>query len=115
MTIEVKVLINILYLIGASVLLVITLGVSYLRTPEDANTVGKLLTTYFLCESKGVRPESPNNSCDRSRLNEVIPIQLPLDVCFILLALYPLVNLTFAINVTKCKQFGFNTPSIAIL
>ena len=99
-TVEIKVLINIFYFIGASLLVVIALSLSYQRFPQGS--FAQLLTAYFACESKG----AIDNSCDSSRaeLDKTIPIMLPFDVAFLILTILPVINLTFVVNVQQLKK-----------
>ena len=100
MTVEIKVLINILYFVGTSCLLLIALSILYQRFPEGS--FAQLLTAYFACENKG----AIDNSCDSSRaeLNKTIPILLPFDVALLILTILPVVNLTFVVNVQQLKK-----------
>jgi hypothetical protein len=100
MTVEIKVLINILYFIGASLLLLITFSLFYQRVPEG--TFAQLLTNYFACENNGV-----SHNCDSSRaeLNKTVSITIPFDIAFLIFTLLPVVNLTFIVNVQQLKKY----------
>jgi hypothetical protein len=100
MTVEIKVLINILYFIGASLLLLITFSLFYQRVPEG--TLTQLLTDYFACENNGV-----SRNCDSSRaeLNKTVSITIPFDIAFLIFTLLPVVNLTFLVNVQQLKKY----------
>ena len=99
-TVEIKVLINILYFVGASLLLVIALSLFYQRVPDG--TLVQLLTNYFACENNGV-----SRNCDSSRaeLNKTVSITIPFDIAFLILTLLPVVNLTFVVNVQQLKKY----------
>ena len=99
-TVEIKVLLNIFYFIGASFLVLIALSLFYQRVPDG--TLAQLLTDYFACENNGV-----SRNCDSSRaeLNKTVSITIPFDIAFVILTLLPLVNLTFIVNVQQLKKY----------
>ena len=97
--IERKILIIICYYVLLGVV-ALTAFTQNLRTnTEFADELRK----YFVCESKGIDPNSPE-ACDRSGFERH---QMPAltALAFILLALFPAVNLIFAVNSRELKQF----------
>ena len=78
--------------------LLLGFGISYSLNPSERE---QDVVSYFLCESSGIRP---GETCNRSKINSAIPIQLLFDLAFVLLALLPVVNLTYAVNIYELKQ-----------
>ena len=95
-----KVLINICYFSGIITYLLIVLTINKYRFPIDRYIQD--LQEYFLCESAGVRPVMM--MCDRNEINQAIPYQLLFDTLFILVALFPVVNLVYMVNIRELKQ-----------
>ena len=42
--------------------------------------------------------------CDRSKINQAVPYQLLFDTLYILVALFPVVNLVYMVNIRELKQ-----------
>ena len=85
----------------------ITLSITYRHWP-----VPKLvqeITTYFLCESTGLRP---GRTCDRSGINEYVKPQVFLKITYILLAILPVVNIVYVWNTHDLKRI-WNKTTIA--
>ena len=68
-------------------------------TTRNVERFAKEVGLYFLCEAVG--PEDP---CDRNRFEELLHPELTA-ISFILLGLFPAVNLVFVINVNELKQW----------
>ena len=69
----------------------------------NSNTLLDEYKKYFLCESKGIDSNNPEG-CDRSGFeNNKIPALTILS--YILLGIFPAVNLIYAVNATELKQF----------
>ena len=60
-----------------------------------------MIREYFLCESAGVRSVM---MCDRSEINQAVPYQLLSDTLYILIALFPVVNFVYMVNIHELKQ-----------
>ena len=94
-----KVLINICYFAGIITYILIVLAVNKHQFPLDRYIQD--IQEYFLCESAGVRSAMV---CDRSEINQVLPYQLLLDTFFILIALFPVANLVYMVNIRELKK-----------
>ena len=94
-----KVLLNICYFIGIITYLLIVLAITKQRFA--INWYQNALKVYFLCESSGVRP---GTMCDRNEVDQALPYQLLLDTLFVLIALFPVVNLVYLVNFRKIMQ-----------
>ena len=94
-----KLLIIICYFAGVTTYHLIVLSVNKLRFPFARYIQD--LREYFLCESAGVRPVM---MCDRNEINQAVPYQLLLDTSFIFIALFPIVNLVYIVNIHELKR-----------
>ncbi len=98
-TAEKKILIVFCYyiLLGVIALTAFTLSV------KDNEIVAHEYETYFLCESKGIDPNNPDE-CDRSGFEQYQTTGLT--VCgYILVGIFPAVNLIFVVNIKELKGF----------
>ena len=93
-TVQVKVLIVFIYYImsGAS-LLVLTFLVT------NRKGISADLTEYFVCESVGVEP---GKVCEKTFVRP--PLEIAVNVGFVLLGLYPIVNLVYVVNIRAMKE-----------
>ena len=96
---EVKILFILCYFLGIGLFSIAIFSASFWNTvPKFRQNLSK----YFLCETIG----TIGNSCtdERSALDDAIVIQLLFDVAYILLGLFPAVNLIYAVNISDLKQ-----------
>ncbi len=96
-TAERKVLIVFCYYI---VLAVVALTTFTLTTRNDEVTV-KRIFLYFVCEQKGHNPDDP---CSRSDFEE-LTYPAWTTMSYILLGMFPIVNLIYAVNIQELKDF----------
>ena len=106
-TVERKILVILCYyvLLGAIAL------TSYTLSTRNVEEFIKGVSHYFLCESPGMDPDSP---CDRSGFEN---FSYPILTLFgyILLGLFPAVNLIFAVDIRELKQWcGQHAPCFGI-
>ncbi len=94
---ERKILIILCYYILLGVFALATFTHAVRRLDNRANNYGK----YFLCESTGIDPDNPEG-CE---LGTPVTISILLICSNVLLGLLPAVNLTYAVNGRKLKQF----------
>ena len=96
-TAERKILIIFCYYVILGVIVLITFSFA---TRNDGRLLEEL-TGYFTCELPGIDPQNP---CDRSRYQSLLNPELN---CFsyVLLGIFPVVNLIFAVNVEEIKQW----------
>ena len=94
---EVKVLIIICYFLGASLLALVAYALSFWFGP-----VNEGLADYILCQSMGIQS---GKSCDTSELNGIVRLQAMYDTVAFLFTLIPTVNLLYAFNPRKIKQY----------
>ena len=95
-TAEKKLLVIILYYVLLAVFALTTFTIS----TKNAVTVIKEILLYFICERDGINPSQP---CDRSRFEE-FNNPVPGTLSFILLGLFPCVNLIFTVNVKELRE-----------
>lgn len=96
-TAERKILIIFCYYVLLGVIALITLT---LATRND-NRLLEEIAAYFRCEFIGIDPQNP---CDRSRYQELLNPELNC-ISYVLLGIFPVVNLVFAVNVEELKQW----------
>ena len=100
-TAEKKILIIFCYyvILGVIALTALTLA------SKNGDRFSEEVTGYFKCELRGVVPEDP---CDRSRYQALL---YPVLNClsFILLGIFPAINLVFAVNIEELKQWCCRT------
>ena len=74
---------------------------AFTLTTKKAERVVEEVSGYFECELPGIDPENP---CDRSRFEALLhPVLTSLS--YILLGMFPAINLIFAVNVKELKQW----------
>ena len=73
---------------------------SFTLVTRDVEEFTDEVTKYFICEAAGV---DPNNPCSRRGFEDLAVPAIPA-LSYILLGLFPAVNLIFAINLTELKQ-----------
>ena len=95
-TAEKKLLVIIFYYVLLAVLALTTFTIS----TRNAITIIKEILLYFICERDGINPSQP---CDRSRF-EGFNNPVPGTLSFILLGLFPCVNLIFTVNVKELRE-----------
>jgi len=81
------------------VLLTIALTAYTLSTRNMDNLISGI-QTYFFCEQSGYNPDNP---CNRDYLTNLNPSISTLT--YVLLALFPVINLIYAINIMELKNF----------
>ncbi len=98
-TAEKKILIVFCYyiLLGVIALMAFTLAV------KDDEIVAHEYETYFLCESKGIDPNNPEE-CDRSGFEQYLTPGL-MACAYILIGIFPALNLIFVVNIKELKEF----------
>ncbi len=69
----------------------------------DGEAIREEFDKYFLCESGGIDPDDPEQ-CDRSGFEQY---QIPglTATASVLIGMFPVVNVVFAVNVKDLKQF----------
>ena len=95
-TAERKILIVFCYYV---VLLVMTL-ISFTISTRNADQVSVELITYFLCERNSL---SSSQSCTREGFERLTQPVLT-SISYILLGIFPLISLTFVINIQEVKE-----------
>jgi len=84
------------------VLLGVIVLTTFTITTQNATLLADAVADYWQCEITGVEPE---NSCDRLRdLLEALTYPGLTAVSYILLGIFPAVNLIFAVNIEEIKQ-----------
>ena len=96
-TAERKILIIFCYYVILGVIVLITFSFA---TRNDDRLLEEI-TGYFTCELPGIDPQNP---CDRSRYQSLLNPELNC-ISYILLGLFPVVNLIFAVNAEEIKQW----------
>jgi len=96
--VEMKVLIILFYYILLGVCSLTTFSV----TSRNMQLFTSGLVSYFLCESTGT---NDGKVCDRTAF-EQFSNPIPAALSFILLGLYPVVNLIYVVNIQELKQKG---------
>lgn len=81
------------------VLAVISLT-SFTMSTRDASAIATHTLEYFLCEQGGHNPETP---CSRAAIDEMTDPVIS-TMSYILLGLFPIVNLVYALNVQELKE-----------
>ena len=95
-TAEKKILIVTCYCIVLSTVALTAFTLSTRDTPAFVRNIG----LYFLCEQRGHDPENP---CSRDYIKNSDSVLTMLS--FVLLSLFPVVNLIYAINTRELKEF----------
>ena len=73
---------------------------------RDATALEQDLTNYFICESRGIQS---GVACPRPDFTSVlIQVDALVDVSVVLLAVYPIVNLVYVVNIQEVKAFFKN-------
>ena len=80
------------------------MSITYRHWPTQ--TLLQELTTYFLCESTGLRSD---RTCARSGINTYATPLAFINVLYILLAILPVVNIVLAWNTRELKHKWTNT------
>ena len=93
-----KVLIILIYYILLGVCTLTTFSV----TSRNIQHFTRELVSYFLCESTGL---SDGEVCDRTTF-EQFSNPIPAALSFIILGLYPVINLIYVVNIQELKQKG---------
>ena len=96
-TAERKILIAFVYYIFLAVLALLT----YSQATRDDEPFVRALLSYFECERNGYDPDNP---CDTSGYERFIVSIVLASLSFILIGLYPLLNLVFVVDVQEFKQ-----------
>ena len=94
--VELKILIVFAYSVVFAVIGLITFTVG----ARNARALEQDLTTYFSCESFGSAM-----SCPRNFTSTFIEIDVLVDLSLVLLAMYPIVNLVYIVNIQELKEF----------
>ncbi len=95
-TAEKKILIVTCYYIVLSTVALTAFTLSTRDTPALVRNIG----LYFLCEQRGHDPENP---CSRDYIKNSDSVLTTLS--YVLLSLFPVVNLIYAINIRELKEF----------
>lgn len=95
-TAEKKILIVTCYCIVLSTVALTAFTLSTRDTPAFVRNIG----LYFLCEQRGHDPENP---CSRDYIKNSDSVLTMLS--YVLLSLFPVVNLIYAINIRELKEF----------
>ena len=74
---------------------------SFSQATRDDELFAKTLLIYFDCERNGYDPDNP---CDTSSYRKFIALIVFVPLSFILIGLYPLLNLVFVVDVQELKQ-----------
>ena len=69
---------------------------------RDATALEQDLTNYFICESRGIQS---GVTCPRDFTSALIQVDALVDVSVVLLAIYPIVNLVYVVNIQELKAF----------
>ena len=93
---ELKILIVFAYSIVFAVIGLIAFTVG----ARDEASLKQDLTDYFICESPGA-----GKVCPRDFTSTLIQVDVLLNVSVVLLAMYPIVNLVYVVNVQELKSF----------
>ena len=96
-TAERKILIIFCYYVLLGVIALIT----FTLATRDNGRLLEEITGYFRCEFTGIDAQNP---CDRSRYQALLNPELNC-ISYILLGIFPVVNLVFAVNVEELKQW----------
>ncbi len=96
-TAEKKILIVTCYCIVLSTVVLTALTLS---TRDDTTAFVRNIGLYFLCEQRGHDPENP---CSRDYIKNSDSVLTMLS--YVLLSLFPVVSLIYAINIRELKEF----------
>ena len=93
-TVQIKVLIVFVYyiLIGVSLMVVTVLVI-------NRESITDSLMEYFVCESVGMQP---GKVCEKTFVK--IPLEIAINVGFVLLGLYPVINLVYVVDIRAMKE-----------
>ena len=94
---EIKVLIIICYF-GTTTVFTLVAAATALLIGFSSSAI----TSYVYCEANGIQANS-TMTCDRSQLDEMIPIQVMFDIKYVLFLLIPIVNLTYALKIRDLR------------
>lgn len=93
---ELKILLVFVYSIVFAVIGLITFTVS----ARDASSLEEQLTDYFVCEARGA-----GGDCPQDFTSTLVRVDVLLAVSVVLLAIYPIVNLVYVVNIQDLKKF----------
>ena len=96
-TAERKILIVFVYYVFFAFLSMLT----YSQLNRDSEPHARALLSYFECERNGYDPDNP---CDTSGYERFIATTVLASIGYVLIGLYPLLNLVFVVNVQEFKQ-----------
>ena len=74
--------------------------IAFTIAARNAELFAARLTNYFSCEQSG---HDPNNPCDRKSFSEISHPDLAV-TALVLLGIFPVVNLVYAINIKELKE-----------
>ncbi len=76
-----------------------------IRNIQNNEVIAREFEKYFICESTGIDPDDPEE-CDRSEFEQYRTPEL-VTCAYVLVGIFPAVNLIFAVNIKEYKQ-SFN-------